>query len=165
MQLIKGVIATVSLLLAVLISVSDAGNIPDSYEKVSWDSSVKSVVAKYPQGRLGKLAEELIYRQYKPNAQIARRNFAFREGKLHTVTVTYEKRYIEKHGIERLLQMHSKRYGEGVMDASQAPHMISWSWQSASTRILFAYAPKRPDMTVMIYEQSRPSVENQSIVP
>jgi len=153
MNLPSKIAATLFMLLAVMIVNSEAVTIRPGYEKVLWDSAVESVISKYPRGQLGKLAEEVVYRQYKPSPTIARRNFAFSKNKLHTVTVVYEKRYIEKYGIEKLLGDYSKRYGDGLMDAAQAPHMISCSWQSDNTRILLSYAPKRPDMTVIIYEK------------
>ena len=148
-------ILSANIILAHLFSYSSAGTIPSGYENIAWNSGVEAVMAKYPKGQLGKLADELIYRQYKPNQQIARRNFAFKNGKLHTVSLTFDKRYVEKHGIEKLLAEHSKLYGEAEVDRSQAPHMISCVWQSDKTRISFAYAPKRPDMTVVIYEVNR----------
>ena len=135
-----------------LFSYADAEAIPSGYEKVDWSSSVESVRLKYPKGQLSKLADEVIYRQFKPNQQVGRRNFAFKNGRLHTVSIALEKQYVEKHGIEKLFQEYVKRYGEGVMDSSQAPHMISYLWSGVGTKISFSYAPKRPDMTVIIFE-------------
>ena len=39
------------------------------------------------------------------------------------------------------------------MDRSNAPHMMSYRWEDARTRITFAYAPKKPEMTILMYEQ------------
>lgn len=139
-------------LMILLFSSSEAGTIPTGYEKVGWNSSVESVRAKYPKGQINKLSDEVIYRQFRPNRQVARRNFAFKNGRLHTVSVTFEKEYVEKHGIEKLFQEYVKRYGEAVMDSSQAPHMISYLWSGVDTKISLSFAPKRPDMTVILYE-------------
>lgn len=165
MNLLLKISAIVLILIATVAMSSEAGTTHSVYEKLAWDSSIKSVIARYPRGQIGKLAEEVVYRQYKPSPQIARRNFAFSKDKLHTVTVVYEKHYIEKYGIEKLLRDYSKRYGDGVMNTSQAPHMISCSWQSGDTRVQLAYAPKRPDMTVIIYEKAKSEKLPPAIMP
>jgi hypothetical protein len=124
------------------------------YEAATWGSSVESIIARYPKGHLGKMADEVIYRQFNPTARIARRNFAFNSGKLHTVTVIYAQKHIEKYGIDKLLQDFNRLHGEGVMDVSQAPHMLSCTWEAGEIKVTLAYAPKRPDMTVAIYQKS-----------
>jgi hypothetical protein len=124
------------------------------YEATAWGSSVESVIARYPKGQLGKMADEVVYRQFGPSSRIARRNFAFNSGKLHTVTVVYAPKYIEKYGIDKLLQDFNRLHGEGVMDVSRAPHMLSCVWEAGDNKVTLAYAPKRPDMTVAIYQQN-----------
>lgn len=151
MNFLSRVLLTLYLVLN-LFSDSDAGVIPSGYEKVAWNSSVETVRINYPRGQISKLADAIIYRQYKPINKILRRNFAFKEGLLHTVSLTYEKQYVVKQGIEKIFQDFVRSYGEGKMDSSQAPHMISYVWQENGTKISFSYAPKRPDMTVMIFE-------------
>jgi len=49
--------------------------------------------------------------------------------------------------------MQKKQYGEGVIDRSSAPHMVTYRWQGKDIRITFAYAPKRPEFTVLMYEK------------
>jgi len=122
------------------------------YEKVDWSSTVESVQVKYPRGQINRLAGEVIYRQFKPSKQISRRNFAFKKGFLRTVSVTFDKQYVVNQGIEKLFQGFIEKYGEGVMDGSQAPYMISYMWHGRDTKVTFSYAPKRPDMTVILYE-------------
>ena len=79
--------------------------------------------------------------------------FFFAADKLVTVSVTLDPDYVKKNGIEKLLAKQKKLYGEGVIDRSGAPHMVTCIWQDQSTRVTFAYAPKRPDMTVLMYEK------------
>jgi hypothetical protein len=31
--------------------------------------------------------------------------------------------------------------------------MVTYRWEDASTKITFAYAPKRADMTILMYEK------------
>ena len=130
-----------------------AGTVPSGYEKLAWNTNFAKVVKMYPRGQTVRLGDEVVYRQLRPDRTISRRNFAFREGKLHTVAVTLEKRYVEKKGIEHVLQDQISRFGEGNMDRSRAPDMINYIWEGGGSRITFAYAPKHPDMTVIMYEQ------------
>lgn len=139
--------------LLLLMSNVHAGTIPSGYEKLSWGAEFTQVSKKYPRGQLAKLGSEVIYKQQKPTKMIARRNFAFSNGRLHAITIAFEKRYIESKGIEQLLGEQKQSFGEGHMDRSQAPHMIRYIWEGADTKITFAYAPKRPDMTMIMYEQ------------
>lgn len=130
-----------------------AATIPSGYEKLDWNTGFSEVKNIYRHGQMAKLGEEVIYKQNKPTHEVARRNFGFRNGRLHTVSITFNKGFIEKKGIEQLLIEQKKKFGEGVMDRSQAPHMINYVWEGGDTKITFAYAPKRPDMTVIIFEQ------------
>ena len=132
---------------------ASGGSTLSGYEKLGWNAEFAQVVKRYPRGQMAKLGEEVIYKQIRPSKEIARRSFGFRNGKLHAVAVTLEKRYVERRGIERILSEQIKFFGEGNMDRSKAPHMINYIWEGADTRIIFAYAPKRPDMTVIMFEQ------------
>ena len=132
---------------------ASAGTILDGYEKLDWNSEFAKILKLYPRGQLVKLGSEVVYKQQKPTKAIARRNFAFNNGKLHTISQVFEKNYVEKIGIERLLDAKKKIYGEGRIDRSQAPHMVRYIWYGLDTKTTFAYAPKRPDMTMIIYEQ------------
>lgn len=130
-----------------------AGTVPPGYEKLRWDTKLATVATRYPHGITARLGDEVVYRQQRPDKTIFRRNFAFREGKLHTVVVTFEKRYVEKKGIEHILRELEKQLGEGSMDRSRAPDMITTIWEGNGSRITFSYAPRRPDMTVIMYER------------
>lgn len=129
-----------------------AATIPTGYEKLGWAADVAQVSKLYPRGQMVKLGNEVIYKQQKPTRVLARRNFAFNNGKLHAVSCTFEKKYVETKGIVQLLGEQKKNFGEGRVDRSQAPHMITYTWEGTDTRITFAYAPKRPDMTMIMYE-------------
>ncbi len=122
------------------------------YENLGWNDGFSRVYNKYPGGQMMKFGGEAVYKQQKPTKSIARRSFGFKDGKLHAVSVTYEKSYVKRIGIERLLSELKRKLGEGTMDRSLAPHMIRYIWDGIDTKITFAYAPKRPDMTVIMYE-------------
>lgn len=124
------------------------------YERVTWGASINDVAKHYPRGQKGQLGGELFYRQFKPSTAIARRNFAFKDNRLHVVSVSYDRRYIEKHGLERLLAEQCKLHGKGRLDTVMAPQMVSWVWEHADTKVTLSYVPKRPDITVMLYEYS-----------
>lgn len=123
------------------------------YGKVPWGADVKRVTKAYPKGKMSKLGTQDVYRQLKPSSDIKQRSFAFAGNKLVAVSVTMNPAYVKKHGIEKLVAMQKKLYGEGVIDRTSAPHMVTYRWQGKDIRITFAYAPKRPEMTVMMYEK------------
>ena len=107
----------------------------------------------YPKGEIAKLGNQLLYKQTSPNKEMRQRTFAFRENRLAAVSVTFNPNYVKKAGIENLLKKHKKTYGAGTLDNSSAPHMVSYRWEDATTKITFAYAPQRPDMTILMYEK------------
>lgn len=123
------------------------------YGKVSWGADPKSVSRAYPKGKMMKLGAQDVYKQLKPSKEIKQRSFAFAGNKLVAVSVTMNPEYVQKNGIEKLLAMQKKQYGEGVIDRTGAPHMVTYRWQDKGIRITFAYAPKRPEMTVLMYEK------------
>jgi len=125
---------------------------PSGYERVSWGTNIDAVAKHYPRGQKGRLGDELFYRQFKPSNAIARRNFAFKDNRLHVVSVSYDRRYIERCGLERLLFEQRKLHGAGRLDTTMAPQMVSWVWVHADTKVTLSYVPKRPDITVMLYE-------------
>jgi len=124
----------------------------EGYGKLPWGADVKSVTKSYPKGKMAKLGTQDIYKQLKPSSDIKQRTFAFAGNRLVAVSVTLDPVYVKKTGIEKLLAKQKKLYGEGVMDRTGAPHMVTYKWQGKRTKITFAYAPKRPEMTVLMYE-------------
>lgn len=127
----------------------------DGYEKIKWGTDLHTVMKAYPRGTMLKLDKDkqLVYKQVNPTKNIAKRLFGFKNSKLDSVAITFSSEYVKKTGFENLFKKHKKTYGEGTMDRSNAPHMISYIWEKPKTRINFTYAPKRPDMTVLMYEQ------------
>ena len=123
------------------------------YGKLPWGTDIKKVTKAYPKGKMAKLGTQDIYKQLKPATDIKQRTFAFAASGLAAVSVTLDPAYVTKTGIEKLLAKQKKLHGEGVIDRSGAPHMVSYRWQDQGTRITFAYAPKRPEMTVLMYEK------------
>ena len=69
------------------------------------------------------------------------------------VSVTMDPSYVKKNGIEKLVAMQKKKYGEGIIDRTGAPHIVSYRWQGNGVKITFAYAPKKPEFTVMMFEK------------
>lgn len=130
-----------------------AGQLFGGYGKLPWGSTIKSVSKAYPKGKMAKLGANDTYKQLKPAADIKQRTFAFAANKLVAVSITLDPAYVNKNGIEKLLAKQKKMYGEGVIDRTGAPHMVTYRWQDQGTRITFAYAPKRPEMTVLMYEK------------
>jgi len=130
-----------------------AAEIFGGYGKLPWGASIKSVTKAYPKGNMAKLGTQDIYKQLKPAKDIKQRTFAFAADKLVAVSVTMDPAYVNKTGIEKLLAKQKKIYGEGTIDRTGAPHMVTYRWQDKGTRITFAYAPKRPEMTVLMYEK------------
>lgn len=122
------------------------------YGKIPWGADLKSVSKAYPKGKISKLGAQDVYKQLKPSSDIRQRSFAFVGNKLVAVSVTMNPVYVKKNGIEKLLAMQKKKYGEGVIDRTGAPHMVTYRWQGKGVRITFAYAPKRPEFTVLMYE-------------
>jgi len=141
------------LLTILLASAAVAAQLFAGYGKQPWGASMKSVEKAYPKGTLSKLGTQDLYKQLKPSSEIKQRSFAFTDNKLVAVSVTMDPAYVKKNGIEKLLAKQQKQYGEGEIDRSGAPHMLKYLWQDQSTRITFAYAPKRPEMTVLMYEK------------
>ncbi len=123
------------------------------YAGNKWGTDMHAIVKSYPKGDLAQLGGQVLYKQKSPNKEIRQRTFAFRENRLTAVTVTFHPDYVKKAGIETLLKKHKKAYGAGALDNSGAPHMVSYRWEDPNTKITFAYAPKRPDMTILMYEK------------
>lgn len=141
------------LLAFMLSSVAYAAPIYAGYGKQPWGADVKRVIRVYPKGEMIKLGTQDAYKQLKPSGDIKQRIFAFAGNKLVAVSVTMDPVYVTKNGIEKLLEKQKKNYGDGVIDRTGAPHMVTHRWQDQSTRITFAYAPKRPEMTILMYEK------------
>jgi hypothetical protein len=144
------------IVLAIILLVAStgyAGALFSGYEKLPWGSSVKNVSKAFPKGKMGKLGSQTTYKQTKPSADIKQRTFAFSANGLVAVSVTLSPEYVKKNGIEKVLARYKKQYGEGVIDRTGAPHMVTYRWQGKDIRITFAYAPKRPEMSVLMYEK------------
>jgi hypothetical protein len=144
------------LLLAFILCRTDlhAATIFAGYAKTPWGADTRTVSKSFPKGKLSKVGPQDVYKQTEPNSEIRQRSFAFSPKKgLVAVSVTFKPGYVKKTGIENLLAKQKKLYGEGAIDRTGAPHMVTYRWQDAVTRITFAYAPKKPDLTIMIYEK------------
>lgn len=146
---------TIFLILAMLLTASSAlaAGIFPGYGKTPWGADMQTVKKAYPKGKSSKMAHQEVYKQVKPSNDMKQRSFAFTNNKLVAVSVTMDPTYVTKTGIEKLLEKQKKLYGEGVVDRSGAPHMLTYRWFDQSTRITFAYAPQKPEMTVLMYEK------------
>jgi len=149
----KTFLSLLCLLTCLYASAAVAAPLFAGYGKQPWGADMKSVAKVYPKGTLSKLGTQDVYKQLKPSGEIKQRSFAFAGNKLVAVSVTMDPAYVKKNGIEKLLEKQKKLYGDGVIDRTGAPHMVTYRWQDQSTKITFAYAPKRPEMTVLMYEK------------
>ncbi|MBU5637928.1 hypothetical protein KOM00_14455 [Geomonas sp. Red69] len=131
---------------------SFAGNIFNGYEEIKWGTLFHKVMDAYPKGKLGEYNKEMIYTQDKPDDTIASRLFAFKEGLLTSVSVTFEAKYVKETGIENLKQKYIKLYGKGKA-SKPSSHMSSIAWENKQTKISFLYVPNRPEMTVLQFEK------------
>jgi hypothetical protein len=147
--------ATIIAILLLAASNIFAAEIFNGYAGIRWGSDLQAVMKSYPKGQTGAGhgGGGTIYRQDNPNSTIAMRVFSFKDNKLTGVTVKFSEEYVQSNGIDNLIAQHKKAYGDGKIDRSKAPHMITYVWEGSKTRISFAYAPKRLDMTVMLFEQ------------
>lgn len=127
--------------------------IPSGYAGIPWGADYHQVMRAFPNGSLGKIGDQIVYKQTKPNREMRQRTFAFSENRLVAVSVSFDGAYVKKIGLEKLLDAHRKSYGKGTIDRSNAPHLVSSIWESDTTRITLAYAPKRPEMTVVIFQK------------
>ena len=141
-------------IILVTATVASAAKIFDAYGELKWGTDIHQVMKAYPKGAMGDYQKEVIYTQDNPDETIASRIFAFKEGKLASVAMTFTADYVKKTGLENLKQTYMKQYGKGkqVGQGSKA-HMISYVWEGKKTRVSFVYVPNRPEMTVMQYEQ------------
>lgn len=141
-------------MILVTATVAFAAKIFDGYGELKWGTDIHKVMQAYPKGAMAEYQKEVVYTQENPDETIASRIFAFKEGKLTSVAVTFSADYVKKTGLENLKQTYMKQYGKGtqVGQGSKA-HMISYVWDGKKTRVSFVYVPNRPEMTVMQYEQ------------
>jgi hypothetical protein len=125
------------------------------YVTTPWGTDATKVMKSFPKGIMGRLHNQLIYKQLQPTKDIRQRSFAFHDNKLHAITISFAPAYVNKIGIENLLAKHQKQFGTGKMDRSNAPHLISCVWEDDTTRITFAYAPRKPEYTVLMFQQKQ----------
>lgn len=144
---------TCSLLLLLSSASIVIAGVPAGYAGIPWGTDYHQIIRTFPNGSLGKIGEQIVYKQLKPNQEIRQRTFAFVDNRLVAVTVSFDGNYVKKTGLEKLLAAHRRAYGKDTIDRSNAPHLVSSIWESEVTRITFAYAPKRPDMTIVMFQK------------
>lgn len=142
------------LLLLLTVNVFAAGKIPSGYETLAWGVTFHEVMQKYPKGRLAEYNKEMVYLQENPDSTIASRLFAFKDGQLTAVSITYNKQYVTDTGVENIKKNLIAKYGKGK-DAykSKSAHMVSYYWEGKKTRLSFVTVPNRPEMTVLQVEK------------
>ncbi len=153
MKMLRLALLTVIPLLLLSVSVACAAGVPDGYAGLKWGTDSQTVMKQYKGGATDKIHDDVIYKQTNPNKEIATRFFMFKDNKLTAVSVKFDAEYVMKVGIDSLLTQHKKAYGEGTIDKSKGPHMTAFIWDGRTTRITYAYAPKRPDMCVILFQQ------------
>lgn len=138
----------------------------DGYAGMRWGTDMHTVIKNFPGVVPSQKGGELVFRQDKPNSEISQRSFVFQGKKLVAVTVKFNADYVKKTGVEKLLRTHQKFYGKGTVDKSSGGHLVSHVWESPRTRITYAYAPKRPDMTAVLFQfKDRPMAPPQTTAP
>jgi len=136
-----------------LCGTSWAASLFPGYAGMPWGADIDKVTKTYQKGTLGTLHDQVIYKQLQPNKDLRQRSFAFKDNKLFAVTVSFSPDFVKKTGLENLLAKHQKVYGTGTMDRSNAPHLLSYIWESDTTKVTFAYAPRKPEYTVLMYQK------------
>ena len=129
-----------------------AANIFDGYADMKWGTHFHKVMEAYPGGQIGEYNKDFIYTQDNPDETIATRIFAFKNGMLASVAVTFSGEFVKKTGLENLKQKYIRQYGKGTQSGNSS-HMVSYGWEGKHTRITFIYVPNRPEMTVIQYQQ------------
>ena len=130
-----------------------APKVVDGYAGMKWGTDAHTVLRNYPGVAPSKEGNEFILRQKNPNREMGQRSFIFRDNKLVAVTVKFNPSYVKRTGGDKLLETHRQFYGKGTMDRSSASHMLSNVWESPRTRITYAYSPKFPEMTAVLFQQ------------
>jgi hypothetical protein len=133
-------------------TIAPAVNLPEGYGDTKWGTHFHKVMESYPKGQIGEYNKDIIYTQENPDETIATRIFAFKEGKLTSVAVTFSAKYVRKSGLENLRLRYMKQYGKGKTTGNSS-HMVSYAWEGKHTRVTFIYVPNRLDMTVIQYEK------------
>lgn len=144
------------IILVLLVGTASAtvgGRIFAGYGAVKWGTSFDGVSRTYRNGTVGRIGEQIVYKQVDPEKIIRQRTFGFRNNALDAVSVTFSAPYVRKVGAENLLARFMKLYGEGRLEPGSTVHLTSYYWEDVSTRITFAYSPSRPEMTVLMFQQ------------
>ena len=123
------------------------------YAGSPWETDIAAIIKAYPKGTLGKLNNQIIYKQAQPNRELRQRSFAFRENKLVAVTLSFSPEFVSKTGIEHLLAIHQKNFGPAQVDRTNAPHLLAYIWDNGKTKVTFAYMPGKLEYTVLMFQQ------------
>lgn len=142
-----------------------AAALPDGYDGLSWGCRLEQIQHRFPRGAVVKLGAEVVYKQINPSVSIARRTFGLKDGKLHMVSLSLAPRHVKRFGIENILATHLNSYGPGQVDRSRAPHMLTWVWSNTNTKMTLMYAPRQPEMTVVMYEQVTAVPQGEATTP
>ncbi|GFO70453.1 hypothetical protein GMLC_40320 [Geomonas limicola] len=148
----KIVVCLFTVMLLALSANSFAAALPNGYEEIKWGTLFHKIMEVYPKGKMTEYNKEMVYTQENPDETIASRMFAFKEGLLTSVSVTFESRYVMKTGVDKMLQKYIKQFGKGKQ-GPKSSHMSTYVWENKQTRISFLYVPKRADMTVLQFEK------------
>lgn len=131
----------------------------DGYAGMPWGTDAHTVLRTYPGVQPAQEGGEFILRQKNPNREMGQRAFIFRDNKLVAVTVRFNASYVKRTGGDKLLEIHKQYYGPGTLDKSSSAHMLSHIWETPKTRITYAYSPKYPDMTAVLFQKKDKSAK------
>ena len=81
-----------------------AAEIFNGYAGTPWGTDMSAVMKAFPKGETGKShGGGAMYRQDKPNDNIALRMFNFKDNKLSSVSIKFSEEYVQKTGIDTIL--------------------------------------------------------------
>lgn len=146
-------IAVATLLLTA--SAAFSANLFAGYGGLRWGTDIHTVLKAFRNGTLGKIGGQMVYTQRDPDRTARQRTFGFGSSGLEAVSITFRSSYVHQVGIEAIVRQLMKNLGEGRLDRSSAPHLLSYFWEDPFTRITLTFSGTSPDMTVLLFQQKK----------
>ena len=154
MKISRAVTIAVAALLLTASAVFSA-NLFAGYGGLRWGTDIHTVLKTFRNGTLGKIGGQMVYTQRDPDRTARQRTFGFSSSGLEAVSITFRASYVQQVGIETILRQLMKNFGEGHLNRSSAPHLISYFWEDPFTRITLTFSGTSPDMTVLLFQQKK----------
>ena len=148
----------VTIAVAILLLTASAAFSADlfaGYGGLRWGTDIHTVLKTFRNGTLGKIGGQMVYTQRNPDSTARQRTFGFSNSGLEAVSITFRTSYVQQVGIETIVRQLMKNFGEGHLNRSSAPHLISYYWEDHFTRITLTFSGTSPDMTVLLFQQKK----------